>query len=66
MKTTLTIKPLAPATYLGRQHGTERIPDFDLYLLTADVAGHPIGSTVSEMTLRELGYALPNHRRIRP
>ena len=34
----------------------------DLFELTQPVPGHPEGSTVSDQTLTELGYALPNRR----
>lgn len=49
----------APAYYIGTQSGFADIPAFSLYNLTADIPGHPAGSTVSDITLRELGYSLP-------
>ena len=54
----------APAIFLGEQSGfgirPGRVhPGFLLFNLTADIPGHPCGSTVSDATLRELGYALP-------
>jgi hypothetical protein len=54
----------APATFLGEQPGFGIHPGFSLYNLTADILGHPAGSTVSDVTLRELGYALPESANI--
>lgn len=48
---------IAPAVYLGVQQvegGT-----VTLWNLTADIPGHPVGSTVSDLTLRALGYEVP-------
>lgn len=56
---TLVDRPLAPAVFLGWQDGFGVVPSFRIYNLTADVAGHPKHSTVSEHTLSDLGYALP-------
>lgn len=56
----------APAVYCGRQAGYLHLPAFDLYTLTADIEGHPKGSTVSEHTLRRLGFTLPSHRKGAP
>lgn len=53
------LRPLAPAVFAGRQEGIGRIPDFDLYNLTAAIPGHPEGSTVSAETLERAGYRLP-------
>ncbi len=58
VKPELDQSPLAPATYLGWQK-TLNGAGFELYNLTADVEGHPKGSTVSARTLRDLGYRLP-------
>jgi hypothetical protein len=52
-------KPVAPAVYVGRQDGAGIFDDFDLYNLTADIPGHPEGSTVSAETLERAGYRLP-------
>lgn len=54
-----TALPVAPAVFFGVQPGEGFVPDFRLYNLTADIPGHPQGSTVSEHTLRKLGFALP-------
>lgn len=52
----------APATYLGIQ---ELYPSGEtrLFNLTAQVGVHPIGSTVSEETLIEAGYEIPEDLR---
>ena len=50
---------LAPAIYVGVQPGCGVMPDFALFNLTADLPGHPRGSTVSEQTLRSAGYDVP-------
>jgi hypothetical protein len=52
-------QPVAPAKFIGRQDGLGVIEGFDLYLLTADIPGHPMGSTVSAQTLTRLGFRLP-------
>ena len=49
----------APAIFIGEQEGFRLRPAFALFNLTADIPGHPEGSTVSDVTLTELGYALP-------
>lgn len=49
-------KPLAPATYAGRQRTNGTGEDFDLWLLAADIPGHPKGSSVSTDTLLQAGY----------
>ncbi len=54
--------PIAPAVFLGMQECAGVCPDFALFNLTADIPGHPCNSTVSEMTLRKLGFALPPMR----
>ncbi len=46
--------------YVGYQAGFGRVPGQHLYNLKIDLPGHPKGSTVSERTLRELGYKLPH------
>lgn len=48
----------APATFLDYQSlpGMKRIA---LFNLTKDIEGHPKGSTVTEDTLKELGYDVP-------
>lgn len=56
------VKALAPATYCGRM-GDDECGYLELWDLTADVDGHPKGSTVGENTLRRLGYAIPCRRR---
>lgn len=52
---------MAPAVFIGIQPGFGSIPSFMCYNLTADIAGHPVNSTVSDVTLIALGYALPAH-----
>ena len=52
-------KPPAPAIYAGTQEGFGTIPPFRLYNLTANIPGHPAGSTVSDQTLLAAGYRLP-------
>lgn len=59
LQTTEDLRPLAPAEFFARQSGFGIVPDFDLYNLTADVPGHPVGSSVSAQTLTRLGYRLP-------
>lgn len=54
------VLPTAPATFLGWQDGCGVIPSFRIYNLTEPLDGHCAGSTVSEMTLLELGLALPD------
>lgn len=49
----------APAIYAGYQEGFEDVGGFDCYHLTADIPGHPQGSTVSAETLTQLGYHVP-------
>lgn len=39
--------------------GTRHFPSMDCYNLTADVPGHPKGSTVTRRTLEALGYYVP-------
>lgn len=51
--------PLAPAVFLGVQPGFGVLPPFALYNLTADIPGHPEGSTVSSVTLLAAGFRLP-------
>lgn len=55
-------RPLAPAIYTGRQQMDTpkgRVPAFDMWNLTEDIPGHPVGSTVSSGTLLRAGYRLP-------
>ena len=47
----LECKPLAPATYCGRMVDAET-GYIELWHLTADIPGHPIGSTVSRENSR--------------
>jgi hypothetical protein len=49
----------APARFAGWQDGMGVMPDFELFVLTADIPGHPAGSTVSRRTLERLGYIVP-------
>lgn len=52
-----TLEP-APAVFIGWQSGNGVLPDFALFNLTRDVAGHPKDSTVSAATLVRLGFAV--------
>lgn len=53
------VRQPAPAVWMGTQSGAGLVPDLDLYDLTADIEGHPAGSTVSGQTLVAAGYSLP-------
>jgi len=55
-----TESPMAPAKYAGWQETLDG-KGFALFNLTEDIEGHPIKSTVSAKTLRDLGYRLPTH-----
>lgn len=55
------VREVAPAVFVGVQHGFDEVPDLALYNLTADIEGHIEGSTVSADTLIKRGYALPVH-----
>ena len=59
----LEVKPLAPVNYCGVMQDGETV--VELWTLTDDIDGHPIGSTVSESTLRRAGFAIPN-RKVNP
>jgi hypothetical protein len=52
-------QPMAPADFLGTQQGYKDIPGYDMYNLTKDIHGHPAGSTVSDITLKRMGFGLP-------
>ena len=58
MKLIAATLPIAPATYCGRM-GDDDVGYVELWDLTADIPDHPKGSTVSENTLRRLGYQVP-------
>lgn len=58
-----TLRPMAPAVYVGWQDDFQG-GGFALYNLTADIEGHPAGSTVSERTLRAAGYRVPFEWRV--
>ncbi len=53
----------APFVFIGVQDCGGIVPDFALYNLLVDVPGHPAGSTVSEDTLRKLGFLVPTNPR---
>ena len=57
----LECKEVAPATYCGRM-GDAEIGYLELWDLTEDIPGHCAGSTVTEGTLRKMGYAVPSRR----
>ncbi len=50
---------LAPAEFHGIQEGFGVFQDIELWNLTADIPGHPEGSTVSRETLISAGYFVP-------
>jgi hypothetical protein len=52
-------RKLAPAVFAFHQPGFGGMPGFDCYTLTEDAGVHPKSSTVSENTLRRLGYYVP-------
>ena len=56
-----SLKPLVNARYEGHQDVVGS-PGFDLLTLDEDISGHPGGSTLSEQTLRDAGWAIPNRR----
>lgn len=57
--TCLPSLPFAPATFCGVQSGCGVMPDFELWNLTAPIAGHSAGSTVSRQSIEAAGYQLP-------
>ncbi len=52
---------LAPVTWLGWQETLEE--PLALWNLTAEIPGHPVGSSVSSQTLLAAGFTLPPHPR---
>jgi len=46
--------------FKGIQPGFDEFPALALYDLTADIEGHPKGSTVTRPTLEEYGFVLPS------
>jgi len=52
------LRPVAPAEFVGWQDDYKG-GGLALYNLTSDIEGHPAGSTVSDRTLRRLGYRIP-------
>ncbi len=50
---------LAPVRWLGWQRGLPGAEPVALWNLTADIAGHPVGSTVGEAELRAAGLEVP-------
>lgn len=55
----LVERPLAPAKFLGVQPCYGFQPDIELWNLTADIPGHPTGSSVARETLEAAGYFVP-------
>jgi hypothetical protein len=53
-----TARPLAPATFTGVMK-LDGLPAIELFNLTKEVAGQPIGSTVSRDTIERAGFYLP-------
>ena len=55
----------APAEFIGIQEGLPArgnrpaVADIELYNLTADIPGHPAGSSVSRETLEKAGFKVP-------
>lgn len=47
-----------PATFLGWQDAWDGTPPYALWNLTAEVGGHPAGSTVATDTLTRAGYVV--------
>lgn len=62
----LAERRLAPAVFLGWQSGCGVRPDFALFNLRAEIAGHPRGSTVSAETLEAAGFRVPELVAVRP
>jgi hypothetical protein len=48
------------AVFIGMQEGHGDIPEFPLFNMTKRVGEVPEHATVSEQTLRRLGYSCPN------
>lgn len=46
-----------PAIFIGIQQGYGVFADIPLFNLTVAIPGHPIGSTVSDRTLRAAGFS---------
>jgi len=55
----------APVTWLGWQ-GCLQWPALDLWNLTEEIPGHPVGSTLSGDALRQAGYRVPEPPSPRP
>jgi hypothetical protein len=53
------MKPIAPAIYRGPQKDLAGKIRFHWWDLTAGIPGHPAGSTVSDRTLLDAGFSLP-------
>lgn len=49
----------AKLSYKGFQEGTEKTPGFHLWDLEQGIPGHPKGSTISSITLKNEGYEVP-------
>ncbi len=51
----------APATFAGYQkHDSPGLQQpLEMWILTEDIPGHPVGSTVSRRTLEQAGFVLP-------
>ncbi len=55
----VSIRPLAPATFLGLQDSYVGELPLALFKLRAEVGMHPVGSTVTHSTLEKHGYEVP-------
>lgn len=58
------LKPVVKARYAGHQD-IKGESGFDLWTLEESLLEHPVGSTLSDTTIKQAGFALPN-RRITP
>ena len=54
-----TVRPLAPAVFIGIQQGLGAIPAIELYNLTATVGEYREGTTVSRHTIETMGFYVP-------
>ncbi len=53
--------PTAPVKYAGKFEGNEVLPEFHTYNLTKPISGHTKGSTVTQATLANKGYRIPDN-----
>ncbi|MBE7538476.1 MAG: hypothetical protein HS122_08695 [Opitutaceae bacterium] len=55
----MNLRPIAPAVFHGIQDGFGVFPSIELWNLTANIPGHPEGSTISRQTLEKHGFFVP-------